>query len=280
MTKATLIALLAGVLVLSAVACGGQPEATATVPPDQPVPAAIATAVPSPRAISEPTAPPTPAGTASSIPAAAPVPTATPTPDLERQAIISFTRQALEIEGKRNELMAYFAGSDRLEWVGVSTIQWSFLSGVLADSYSAGRPAKNLEGMYSLRMNLLLLSPPEPLQAVKDLLVHVYDTEVQQAELETSLAELDIPPSEGRLFRPALPRKVYPEVTKDNLEDWTQEARRYPVGSPMYDSLKGVLGAWGQAQLLRQQVYVHWSEILREHGIGPAKEGFAELTGQ
>jgi hypothetical protein len=44
------------------------------------------------------------------IPLALSTPTPASTPDVEREAILSFTLQALEIEAKRNDLIAYFAG--------------------------------------------------------------------------------------------------------------------------------------------------------------------------
>ena len=95
MVKQTLIALLAGGLVLSAVACGGQAEATATA--DRTTPARAATPTPPPDAEATvaaavaatidalPTPSPTPAGQATQAPTASttgtpsPVPTATPT---------------------------------------------------------------------------------------------------------------------------------------------------------------------------------------------------------
>ena len=195
----------------------------------------------------------------------------TPTPDPERQAIISFTRQALEIEGIRDELMAYFGG------LGTG---YNFRR-QLELYFSQGVPAKyappdGIEGMSSLRNRLLLLDSPQATQAIKDGLLQIYSTELQQVQLQVELDDII-----DRIFESGSlisgPRLVFPEITKDNFED--ERKKEQPLGPAMWGKLK-TPSAWGQAQLLRQQVYIRWAEIQKEHGISLEKEGFAELVGQ
>ena len=102
------------------------------------------------------------------------------TDDPDREAIIAFTQQALEIERKRSELMAYFASLRDTygRYARASRISRSFLPGVPA-RFNDDKP---LEGMSSLWEKLLVLDSPQPLLAVKDSLIAIYETEIQQFE--------------------------------------------------------------------------------------------------
>ena len=91
---------------------------------------------------------------------------------------MSFTQQALEIEAERRDLMAYFAAlRGRVGIHGQAfAIERYLVEGV--PPTLVGAPASGLRGMTSLRNSLLLLVSPEPMQPIKDALVHIYDSEI------------------------------------------------------------------------------------------------------
>ena len=197
--------------------------------------------------------------------------------DLEREEIISFTQQALEIEAKRSELMAYFAGlQDKYGQEGAAWIMWRFLfAGVPITALLKDAPS-DLEEMVSLQNKLLLLECPQSLQPIKDTLVYIYNSEVQLAESDLKL--------------------IRPKDNKDNIGYFQQEFDRFDQQikqqkqkDPNYynqqefrmrDYYSFLLKSpWVKLQLLRRDVYIRWTEILREHGIDPAEEGFTELAG-
>ena len=181
----------------------------------------------------------------------------------EREAAVDFTRQALEIEADRTVMMGFFydlhwgRGASKFEyWL----VQKYFMNGMVeatALEYLGSEDIGNFPdspgfaGMRSLQAELLLLQCPSSLCPIKDSLAQIYNVEVEQGQLN----------------------KGYPEVTKDNVEKLAEEARRYsswidlPVRSP-----------WGQAQLLRQQVYARWAEILQEHDIDLVEEGIGGVV--
>lgn len=174
----------------------------------------------------------------------------------EREAIITFTRQALEIEGKRNELMTYLSSlyppllPENLYGGQRNLINTFFLKGISANSTFVNAPPSGIDGMTSLTQKVLLLDCPQSIQSIKDSLVYIYTSEVG----------LDY-------------TKVYPDVTKDNvkarIEIWSKYENISFGGTPFADAL------WVKLQLQRIDVYSRWAEILREHGIDPAKEGLA-----
>lgn len=188
--------------------------------------------------------------------------------DTEREEIVSFTRQALEIEAKRNELMEFFA-SFRPPHYGYGFSLWlidkGFLGGVPAKTYTfySGDevPPSSIEGMSSLRNRLLLLGCPQSTQSIKDALDQIYDSEIGLAESQSSQKDLPWIPYFGSGL-------VLCEVTKDNLSYWRQ-----------YDA-KVVQSEWFKVQELRKDTYTRWAEILQEHGIDPVQEGFTELIRQ
>ena len=83
----------------------------------------------------------------------------------EKDAILTFTLQALEIEAKRDALVNCYAGL--IESGGWYMFNWiipkTFLDGVTpANPFSlAGVPPTGLEGMTSLRQKMILLSCPQ-----------------------------------------------------------------------------------------------------------------------
>ncbi len=173
----------------------------------------------------------------------------------ERQEIITFTRQALEIEDERNELMAYFASFplERYGTVQGWLVRRFLLEGVptnLPATYNA--PRSGLEGMASLRQRILLLDCPQSMQPIKDALVYIYNSEVE-------LAEHDL---------------AGPIINQDNLELWHEDLS---LNINFYISMDD---PWLKLQLMRRDVYIRLAEILQEHGIDPAQEGFTELVGQ
>jgi len=97
---------------------------------------------------------------------------------MEREAIISFTVQALEIEKKRTDLIAYFAGLRNS--VGIHgqarAIERFFSTGVPATLRDA--PPSGFEGMTTLRNRLLLLDTPQSIGPIKDALLFIYTSEI------------------------------------------------------------------------------------------------------
>lgn len=162
------------------------------------------------------------------------------TSDLEQQEIISFTQQALEIEAKRSELMEYFAK----QHVGPLRERF-FLEGIPTNAEYPewmNAPKSGLEGMVSLRKRLLFLDCPQSLQSIKQSLLEIYQLEIELAESEGETMSL-------------------PEAMLQGIE-------KYKAAQ------EGIL----PHQERRKDTYTRWAEILREHGIDPAQEGFTELS--
>lgn len=227
-------------------------------------------------------------------PAPAPTPTLTPTPtakaDPEREAIINFTRQALAIEAGRDELMSYFAsvtpGGGR-KWL----MSRFYLKGVTAGKWSPD-PGRDLEGMASLQTKLLLLDGPQSLQAIKDSLSYIYASEIElfyweQAEdaLDAYFNSYEPWKAPGYSSRPqplfSLGRRggISLTVTYNNLDEWKQKFAESPPGSILSSSYSHTIDStWFKLQSFRRDVYIRWSQILKGHGIDPAKEGFTALV--
>ena len=194
----------------------------------------------------------------------------------DRNEIIAFTREALEIEAKRNSLMEYFV-SLRESAGSLGTIhlvnRW-ILPGVseqasrsFADSSMATPP---LEGMLSLRNRLLLLDVPQELEPVKDSLAAAY-----ASEIDVGIRQGYFDGGDGTLER----SRVSPQVTKDNVAAIIEKAEQFRYRSREYNfQMSKAGGHWGQIQLFRQQIYIRWAAILQEQGVDSAKEGFTELT--
>ena len=178
----------------------------------------------------------------------APIPQPTPasTPDLERDAIISFTLQALEIEVKRKDLIEYFADlRDRVGTYGQAlAIERFFSTGVPATLRDA--PPSGFEGMTTLRNRLLLLDSPQSIRAIKDALLDVYDSEIQLASEQLA----------------------YSEITHDSLDYWRQLASDSGPGEQYYQYMVGT--NWFGLQEIRHHVYALWGDVLKEYGIDPA----------
>lgn len=186
-----------------------------------------------------------------------------------REAIITFTRQALEIEAKRNGLMDYFA--ELRDTVGlhaqVFAIERYFPNGVTAAL--RGVPPAGLEGMVSLRNRLMLLNCPQSMQSIKSSLIQAYNSEIEQAQLE---CELEV--NWGDPIR----KLVYPEITKDNLDCWRQLAQQSNPG-PVQDLYRYEVGTiWFGIQELRHNTYTLWADTLGEQQIDIQKEGFIIQT--
>lgn len=222
------------------------------------------------------------------------MPTPMPTPDLEREAIISFTQQALEIEAKRNEMMEFFASlGESSGWnIELDFVGRYFIEGIsedLAAQYTQYVIPPGFEGMQALYRKLLLLDCPHAIRSVRDILVHIYNSEIQLAELQSLRNRDKDLGDEVRL--------ILWEITKDNFYDFEDEIAwlNYRIeqkieeeGPDYFGEENLTLGyfthltqsSWGQLQKRRQQLYSGWVETLQEHGIDPAKEGFTELIGQ
>lgn len=160
--------------------------------------------------------------------------TPTPASDPEREAILSFTRQALQIEADRAELMKYFAGlQGRMSAESVRVfVGQTFLTGVPVGTYQP-EPPHELEGMAQLYSRLLSLDSPPATMNIKDAFLNIYKSEI-------------------RLFQES---GANPKITKDNVPE---ETRYAPT--------------WNGAQLFRHDAYGLWRQILREHSVDPGKE--------
>ncbi|MBT9162147.1 MAG: hypothetical protein DDT27_00691 [Dehalococcoidia bacterium] len=210
----------------------------------------------------------------------------TPNPDSEREEIISFTRQALEIEAKRSEFMRYLAGLRGI--IGLhgqrGVVEMRFSSGVPPEwaCEVRGVPPSGFEGMASLLNRLLMLDCPQSMQPVKDTLIYIYHSEIGQVQLQVEIGRLQ--EQIGRLqveIRELqsetlwagggpIPKLVYPEVTWDNLDLWRQEMGQHAPLSPIHGFYKArVESVWFALQESRRDIYVRWAEILQEHGIDP-----------
>ena len=173
-------------------------------------------------------------------------PTPDSTPDLERESIISFTLQALEIEAKRNDLTAYLAGlANSVGGYGQAlAIERFFSRGVPSALRDA--PLSGYEGMASLRNKLLLLDSPRSVQVIKEELLHVYNSEIQLASNQLA----------------------YPDITVDNLGYWPQLVADGGPCEHYWESLVGT--AWFGLQEIRGHIYALWADTLEKHGIDPA----------
>lgn len=201
-----------------------------------------------------------------------------PVTESERQKIITFTRQALEIEAKRSELIAFFASFRPPEHdynLRLWLIDKYFLGGVPAKSLNRTGitvPSSTIEGMSSLRKRLLLLSCPQSTQSIKDALNQIYNSEIELAKLQLSTENLPWMPHFGNGL-------VLCEVTKDNVGDWKQLAEQYEPWTPIgMQYAKLVQSDWLKAQELRKDTYIRWYEILREHGVDPLEEGLTSSS--
>ena len=187
------------------------------------------------------------------------------TVDTEREEIITFTQQALEIEAKRSQLNTFFGSL----WEGSSHQVWPtsvyYLPGVPQGFDKRNNtPRTDLEGMVSLRNRLLLLGCPQSTQSIKDALDQIYNSEINLAELEFQQGQEYL-----YFLRYFSQRLVLPEVNIYNIEPWQARVGPTFLNHPLV-----------KLQLLRRDTYTRWAEILREHGIDPAQEGFTELVGR
>jgi hypothetical protein len=196
--------------------------------------------------------------------------------DLEREEIIIFTQQALEIEAKRNELNIYISERAKRQEVGLNSVKWfvnlRFLDGYAKDDGTYIQGEVELEGMTSLRKRLMFLDCPQSMQVIKDILNDIYSSEVELAEFQLKGEEYStLIPSFGTML-------ILPEVNQQNIEFWLEyyKSRQFPASS----STLLLDHPWVELQLLRRDVYTRWAEIIREHGIDPAQEGFTELVGR
>ncbi len=195
--------------------------------------------------------------------------------DSEREEIITFTSQALEIEAKRNELNSYIGlRAGRQSGFGLPALE-GFVKQYFLNGYS--QDDVELEGMTSLRKRLLFLDYSQSIQVIKDTLNDIYSSEVELAELQLQ--------GEGYYvgaFDSGIPffgaMLVLPEVNQQNIEFWLEEYKSWQF--PASSSTLLMNHPWVELQLLRRDVYTRWAEILREHGIDPAQEGFTELVGR
>ena len=196
----------------------------------------------------------------------------------ERDEMVAFTRQALAIEAERNALMGYFAGLEqRFGPLGSrqQVNRW-ILPGISERQAEIWKVPDTFDGLYFLQTHLLLLDAPQSLEPVKDSLAQVYASEIQLASnqsqssnISSSIDEAVALLDEGALYPRIKPSTTFviPQITKDNV------AARQSSLRPGYR-----LGHWGQTQLFRKQIYTRWAEILREHDIDPAEEGFTQLV--
>lgn len=200
--------------------------------------------------------------------------------DLERENITTFTKEALEIEAQRAELMQYFATArTKLGAFAQRTIiERSFLTGILPNTFKYVPPS-GLEGMESLQGKLSLLACPQSLQPVKDTLDSIYSSEIQlyQSQRESDKQYKDTKGSESYLG--SSPETfIWPEVTKDNLDYLEQLAKSGSDTVPSIYYLRELEGRWTQLQKLRRDTYIRWDEVLREHGVDPKEYGFTGPT--
>jgi len=230
-------ATLALVFILALVACSPTPTPTPT-PTATPEPTSTPTPSPTPSPTLVPTATPTPA------------PTATSTPDRERAAILSFTRQALAIENERYDVLSlgslYGDGGAKAVFGGGGKIQ-----------------GRQFSSAYSLMSEMSLLKAPSELQHVKDSLVEAYRLEIEALQLErANMAKV----SPGYPYE----REFLARIDRFNVES---DAPR-----SIYPNRANLRGPWVVAQKLRKDAYAAWLEVLRENGIDPDREGFTAWT--
>lgn len=204
--------------------------------------------------------------------------------DPEREAIINFTREALQIEAERAELMRYFADL-RIAGghVGVDFLmQRTFLEGVTASKYGGVLDVPmphDLAGMTALLNRLLLLDSPQSMQPIKDLLTHIYESEIKEFQLGAAAYRLASDRDASSIYGRTsdLPYLYLPDtsITKDNVNDLKQKA-----ATAQWDLVlqRRLAHPWAQLQSFRREVYIRWSQLLKEHSLDPAKEGFTALV--
>lgn len=217
--------------------------------------------------------------------------------DTEREEIVSFTRQALEIEAKLSELMGYIVNNFNPMNYDTAVDRW-FLRGVASNAprgmymtpyqlslynhhaYDATPGAQgDLEGILSLKNRLSLLDCPQSLHSVKDSLSQIYSAEIEQAQLQSELL------MQGSNSHPI----VYPDVTKDNLDYWRQSRPKkvelHDEGMTVYYSepirkwwdvrqylnvamLRGLEGLWYRGESLTPQVEAQLKGVHQRYSFG------------
>jgi len=107
----------------------------------------------------------------------------------EREQIILFTREALEIEAKRNAFMDYLTGlRKRFGREGSQFhVKSYYLSGISERRAQKLSLPTTYEGMLSLHSRLLLLDVPQVLDPIKDSLVNAYSNEIDIVSCEVGL---------------------------------------------------------------------------------------------
>ena len=181
----------------------------------------------------------------------------------EREEIVAFTREALQIEATRNRGVECFATAKNVGLFGLFSSAW-LLNGLRLKETEV---CEVFEGVASLHGRLLLLPAPQVLEPVKDSLAEVYAREVQIVRDQLHL-------DQQREIGFAL---VMPTVTKDNIDTIKQEAQYEGAFSRLKQLVES---PWARSQELRKQIYDRWAEILQEHNIDAAEEGFTELVSQ
>jgi hypothetical protein len=204
----------------------------------------------------------------------------------EKTAILAFTRQALEIEGKRDALVNCYAGlfmpfekEDFKDLLGSSALIMSqtFLTGISPNVYAGIEiPPSGLEGMTSLRQKMILLSCPQSMQSIKDALVSIYTSEVARG--------LPFYATDVRWGSGVIPDSGYVAVSMDNLDYWVQllqlvQPLVQPGGvyspwgatTPDVSYLNSVINSdWYKLQSFRRDTYIQWSQLLKQHGVDSA----------
>ena len=107
-------------------------------------------------------------------------------------------------------------------------------------------PPSGIEGMAALKIMLFLLDSPPSMQIIKETLLDIYTSEIQLASEQLA----------------------YTEITHDTLDYWRQLVSDSVPGKQYYEYMVGT--DWFGLQEFRQQVYVLWADVLKEHGIDPA----------
>ena len=198
----------------------------------------------------------------------------------EREAIITFTRQALEIEGKRNELMNYFvtAKTELGAFAQRLIVNRCFSLGVKPDTYNYV-PLSGFAGMYELQGNLSLLTCPQSLQPIKDTLLYIYNSEIQLHQSQCEIDNIYKRSKDSQLYLSSIPETfIWPEVTKDNIDYWKQMTNTVAIIPHSY-YLRKFESKWVNLQLLRRDVYIKWSEILEQYGLDkPVPSGTSAVS--
>jgi hypothetical protein len=185
-------------------------------------------------------------------PAVASIPTPQYSP--EQLALLDFTRQTLQIEGKRVELINWLGGQSRgltpyKSWL----VGKYYLNGVAPNTPNppAPIPPSGLEGMSSLTNKLLSLDCPQSMQSIKDSLISIYNSEIRQFQLwqlKDAASEVDA--------------SFYLEINWQNLDEWEQKP--WQLGYSMRQMKDS---AWYKLQSFRRDVYSKWDDILKRNGL-------------